>query len=317
MATPPDPFRASLEAAFDGAGLPRPDILSASPLAGGSINRCMLVRAREAPGVPAAFVCKWNPDPDAQGEDRPGGIADMFAKEREGLAALAAAQSTLIIPKVHALHPRRATERGPGTFAMLVLEYLPPGPAGADVWEKLGRGLAELHRASAPAFGFSGDTYCGLTPQENAWEKDWGGFYAHRRIGALLDRLEKKSAADGGLLRAFRAFQDKAPDFLAHHPAPSLIHGDLWSGNFLASAQGPALIDPAVYYADREAEWGMLSLFGGFPPSVLDAYMEAWPLPPGWRARLPVYQAYHLLNHYLLFGGSYGEQTARLIRKLI
>ena len=90
------------------------------------------------------------------------------------------------------------------------------------------------------------------------------------------------------------------------------LHGDLWSGNFLATSRGPALIDPAVYFGDREAEWGMMQLFGGFPEAVRAAYEEAFPLPEGWRDRLPLHQLWHVLNHHLLFGGGYGAQALRI-----
>jgi fructosamine-3-kinase len=110
---------------------------------------------------------------------------------------------------------------------------------------------------------------------------------------------------------------EKIPGLLAHNPTPSLLHGDLWSGNFLSTTQGPALIDPAVYFGDREAEWAMMRLFGGFPETVLEAYREVSPLPPDWRERQPLYQLYHLLNHQLLFGGSYGAQALSAAKRYL
>jgi fructosamine-3-kinase len=106
-------------------------------------------------------------------------------------------------------------------------------------------------------------------------------------------------------------------ELLGHQTVPSLIHGDLWSGNYLFTARGPALIDPACYYADREMELGMMDLFGGFSYRVWSAYQEEWPLPPGWQQRIKLYQLYHVLNHCLLFGGSYGQQAIGIARTFL
>jgi fructosamine-3-kinase len=246
----------------------------------------------------------------------------MFEREREGLEALAGAGagSGLKIPEVVALSPPGPSAQSARPAPpILVLEYLAPAPAGSSerAWEELGRGLAALHRKSAEGFGFYSDNYCGLTPQENAWSKDWAGFYGDRRIGVLVKRLEKEGKLEVRETAVFRKLRDRLPALLDQGPAPSLLHGDLWSGNFLSSDQGPALIDPAAYYGDREAEWGMMLLFGGFPGRVLDAYQEAWPLPQGWRERLPLYQLYHLLNHFLLFGGGYGGQALQVAARYL
>lgn len=299
MSAPPEGFRAALEAAFREAGRPLPVLLDLEPVPGGSINQTFRLRAHS--GV---YFCKWNPDAP------PG----MFQREKEGLAALAAGGSSLVIPQTVAVTPEQGS-----TPPLLVLEYLEPdadGPARAT-WEGLGRGLADLHRRGADRFGFGRNNYCGLTIQENDWSAEWAPFYAQRRIGALAERLAKRGDLGAADIRDLMKLVEKLPILLSHRPAPSLIHGDLWSGNFLAAQAGPALVDPAAYYADREAEWGMMSLFGGFPETVLSAYLEALPLPEGWRERQPLYQLYHLLNHFLLFGGGYGGQALRLVRKFI
>ena len=108
---------------------------------------------------------------------------------------------------------------------------------------------------------------------------------------------------------------DRLPELLAHEARPALIHGDLWSGNVLATARGPALVDPACAACDREMELGITTLFGGFSERFFDAYEEALPLPGGWRDRNPLYQLYHLLNHHLIFGGHYGRQALALARR--
>jgi fructosamine-3-kinase len=272
-----------------------PAILSLRRVPGGSINQAYRVETSRG-----SFFCKWNP----------GAPPDMFARERDGLEALAGAGSSLAIPRVAALAPA-------GAEPLLVLEWLEPLPApagksggrGGSRWEALGRGLAELHRRGADRFGFAADNYCGLTPQENAWTDDWPAFWGDRRIGALAGRLERSGAFGRRETAVFRRLRERLPELLPHGPVPALIHGDLWSGNALLCDRGPALVDPAAYFGDREAEWAMMLLFGGFPDAVLAAYQECWPLPPGWRERLPLYQLYHVLNHALLFGGGYGSQA--------
>ena len=108
---------------------------------------------------------------------------------------------------------------------------------------------------------------------------------------------------------------ERLPALLAHAPRPALIHGDLWSGNVLGTSRGPALVDPACAACDREMEFGITTLFGGFSERFWDAYHEALPLPSGWRERNGLYQLYHLLNHYLIFGGHYGREALSLARR--
>jgi fructosamine-3-kinase len=231
---------------------------------------------------------------------------DFFLREHEGLAALAQAKSSLRIPKVIGDFPPDPPK---ADIQLLVLEYLDPVSPSPRVWEALGRGLAELHGGIEPRYGFRSDNYLGSTSQPNGWMEDWGKFFAERRIGPFIDRLRRAGKLSAQESNLYDRLLEKIPALLSHRPSASLLHGDLWSGNFLATAQGPALIDPAVYYGDREAEWAMMRLFGGFPEIVFNAYQEVFPLPPDWRERLPLYQLYQLLNHQLLFGGGYGAQA--------
>lgn len=318
MSQPPEGFRSALEAAFRDSGRPLPALIGLDSVPGGSINQTFQLRA--STGV---YFCKWNPAAP------PG----FFRREAEGLAALAATGTPLRIPKVIAVAPESrepgkpaespdpsgAPQGNPRMPGLLVLEHLEPDADGPSqrTWEELGRGLASMHRAPEEKFGFERDNYCGLTPQENAWSADWAGFYRDRRLGALIRRLEQRGDLGPAERDVYARLLDRLPDLLGHGPRPSLIHGDLWSGNFLAAAVGPALVDPAAYCADREAEWAMMLLFGGFPDTVSDAYREAWPLPEGWRERIPLYQLYHVLNHFLLFGGGYGAQAIRIARNFV
>jgi fructosamine-3-kinase len=232
--------------------------------------------------------------------------ADTFLREQDGLRALRAAGSGLVVPEVLA-----ASAPQPGRPAFILMEYLPPGAGGVDA-AALGRGLAALHRCSSSAFGFPVASYCGPTLQDNTPADSWLEFYAERRLLALVRLLG--SELEAGERRRCDSLIRRLPELLPHAAVPSLVHGDLWSGNVLASARGPALVDPACAYADREMEFGITTLFGGFPERFFDAYEEVSPLAAGWRERNPLYQLYHLLNHWLIFGGGYAAQARAILR---
>lgn len=236
---------------------------------------------------------------------------DLFLREADGLRALLAAGSELVVPRVFL-----AASPSGGSPGFIVMEYLPPAARrDAETDEALGRGLAAIHRSTAAAFGFEADTYCGSTRQDNTRSASWPEFYRDRRLGALLTLVAEARGLSAAERRSFDRLLDRLADLLPHDPAPSLIHGDLWSGNVMASARGPALFDPACAYADREMEFGIATLFGGFSGRFFGAYEEAWPLPSGWRERLPFYKLYHLLNHYLIFGGHYGAEAFAIARR--
>jgi protein-ribulosamine 3-kinase len=249
-------------------------IRGARPVGGGCINPSLRLDLDRGP-----VFLKFNPDSPA----------GMFAAEACGLEALRAAASGLRVPEVFAW--RDTDAGGPGWLA---LEWLEPGARRADTGERLGRGLAALHRAPAEGWGWERDGFIGSLPQVNAPAACW----------AEWDRL----------LRALPEILAPAED-----DGPSLLHGDLWSGNVLASDTGePALVDPAAYRGHREVDLAMSELFGGFPPRFLDAYREAWPLRPGYgEVRRGVYQLFFLLVHVNIFGGGYARQTEAALRGVL
>jgi fructosamine-3-kinase len=231
----------------------------------------------------------------------PNAPEDMFAREAEGLEALAVSDGPLVpAPYSH----------GP-TF--LLLEDLKPGRRQAGYWERFGRQLAVLHNHVHKQFGFNHDNYCGRTPQPNPWTSDGHKFFGEHRL-----RFQAGLAIEAGLLsnadlQRVDHLSNRLPDLVPSQPA-SLIHGDLWTGNAETGPNGePALIDPAAHYGWAEAELGMTTLFGSFPASFYRAYEEQRPLEPGWRARLPLYNLYHLLNHLNLFGRSYLSQVQSIL----
>lgn len=243
-------------------------------------------------------------------EMNPSVPSDLFVSEAEGLKELKlAAKNELLIPEVIV-----AAEAGewPG---FIILEFLTTGHSHGQA-EKLGTGLATIHRYYNLQFGFYHDNYCGATPQKNKWDSNWIDFFINNRLLFLLNMLMEGSRFDVSERKVFDRLIKKLPGLLLSSSRPSLIHGDLWSGNYLYTEKGPALIDPAAYFADREMELSMMSLFGGFSPSTWNSYQAVFPLEAGWEERVQIYQLYHLLNHYYLFGGSYGHQALSLSKKI-
>ena len=230
----------------------------------------------------------------------------MLEAEADGLRELARA-AALRVPA-----PRACAVAG--DRACLVLEWLDLADGGRDA--ALAGKLAQLHRTTADAYGWHRDNTIGTTPQDNAWTGDWATFFRDRRIAPQLAR----AARDGGRLqRDGERLLAVIPRLLAGHaPAASLLHGDLWSGNAARLASGePAVFDPAVYFGDRETDVAMTELFGGFGPSFYAAYRGAWPIDPGYPVRRTLYNLYHVLNHFNLFGGGYRDQAQAMIGQLL
>ncbi len=237
-------------------------------------------------------------------------LADVLAAEAEGLRELAAANAVRV-PKVLGSGVR-------GSEAFLELEKIEaaqPTPASEAL---LGEQLAAQHRVMKNAFGWHRDNTIGRTPQPNGWCDTWVEFYRGRRLRFQLDLAARKGF--GPMLQAQgERLLEALPSLLSDHtPQPSLLHGDLWGGNWLAGRDGtPWIFDPAVYYGDREADIAMTHLFGGFGASFYRAYESVWPLPPGHEVRRDLYNLYHVINHANLFGGGYAQQARAMIDRLL
>jgi fructosamine-3-kinase len=251
---------------------------------GGDINAAARV---ETPG--ARYFVKWNERPRPQ----------MFETEARGLKVLAEAKA-LRVPRVIAVIEQPSA---------LVLEWIDFGSNKSAAAEALGRGLAQQHRATAPSYGLDHDNYIGSTPQRNPPASSWIEFYRDRRLGAQRDLAQHNGYLTSDRARRLDRVMERLDRWIDDdRVVPSLLHGDLWGGNYLIDAQGsPVLIDPAVYYGDREAEIAFTELFGGFGARFYTAYQEAWPLDAGYAGRRDLYNLYHLLNHLNLFGEGYGR----------
>lgn len=310
---------APAEAALRAAGLSSRDFRGVSAVGGGCVNECACLRTRAG-----RFFLKWNRE---AGEE-------FFRAEAEGLAALAATE-TVRVPRVV------ARSGADDDVHWLLLEWIEREPAAAPDWGRLGRELAALHahgrtadaprapsaerpaaRAGAgpvPGCGWPSANFIGPLPQRNPETADWPAFWVRNRILPLVEELRAAAALSASQAQALEQAADRMRTLLrcAAADGPSLLHGDLWSGNVLFGRLGrPALADPAVYRGHREVDLAMAALFGGFDPAFRSAYQEAWPLLPGHAARLPAYQLYPLLVHARLFGGSYLGQAVSAARRV-
>ena len=237
----------------------------------------------------------------------------MFQAEADGLKAMAQT-GTIRVPNVITLGQLDSGE------SFLVLEVIQSGRRSVDFFEKFGRQLAEMHRqGSNHQFGFKADNWIGSSVQLNPWLDDWNEFWTTARLIPQLKMARDNGVSNQKLHRLGDRLVNQIDSILeTDSEPPALIHGDLWSGNFLADENGsPMILDPACYYANREAEFGMTKLFGGFPPAFYDAYHEAWPLHDGWQSRTRIYTLYHLLNHLNLFGAGYLSGCVEILEQLV
>jgi len=203
-----------------------------------------------------------------------------------------------------------------GNSSYLVLEWLQMGGGYPKSWEEMGRKLADLHKVtSSEGFGWDRNNTIGSTPQINTWTADWAEFYAKHRLGYQFQLARRQ----GGHFPQEKELLAAIPEILADHQTqPSLVHGDLWGGNAGCTVSGePVIFDPATYFGDREVDIAMTELFGGFPATFYHGYNEVWHLDEGYERRKTLYNLYHILNHFNLFGGSYAAQANRMIAQVV
>ncbi len=269
------------------------DKIEASPVSGGSINEAFKIE------IPAGkFFLKYN---DA------GLYPGMFEKEAAGLKLLGNA-GEIEVPEV--LHTGEA-----GKYAYLLLSYIESARETDIFWEDFGKRLAGLHSHKAERFGLDHDNYMGSLYQHNEFRDEWVEFFVEER----LERQVKLARENGKIGRqdvsAFERLYARLAEIFPE-AKPSLVHGDLWSGNFMAGSSGQAcLIDPAAYFGHPEVDIAMSTLFGGFSAKFYDVYTNHNPLEKGWRQRLDYYNLYPLMVHVNLFGGGYLGSVQQILRK--
>ena len=264
-------------------------ITRATSLQGGEISEALKIELEDG----QAFFLKFH-------KGNLNASKSIFTQEAKGLNTLQAVNTSLVIPEVISHNN-----------SYLLLEYLEEEKQGNDF--QFGVDIAKLHKSSNELFGFSEDNYIGSIGQSNRYHADWLEFFIRERIEPLVNK-----AMEGGLLsnkysRIFERVFNYTYVIFPDEP-PALLHGDLWSGNYLFTKQGQAAIyDPAVYYGHREMELAMTTLFGGFNPAFYDGYQTEYPLQTGWEERQKLCQLYPLLVHALLFGGNYVQQSKALL----
>ncbi|MEX0779856.1 MAG: fructosamine kinase family protein [Balneolales bacterium] len=271
------------------------EVETAEPVSGGSINQAARVKLKNG----ESYFAKWNKY----------SLAPMFKTEAKGLELLRNANTDIVFPKVSGFEAIRSEN-----ISFLVMEHLEAGSPQKSFYKNFGSQLAQLHKNMDDMYGLDHDNFIGSLPQDNSQSADWLFFLIERRL-----RPQFEIAVDSALLPAtlnqnFERLCEMLPELLPDEK-PSLLHGDLWSGNYMCiSDKQAALFDPAVYYGNREIELSFTQLFGGFDDSFYDAYNEAMPLQPGFDERVDIYNLYPLLVHVNMFGRAYASQVQAIIQ---
>lgn len=254
-------------------------ITKLTPVSGGSICQAFKIQTE----AKQAFFVKTLAEADKQ----------FFVREAEGLSALSQANS-INTPSVLAVAP-----------TVLIMNYVETATPNKKFWRRMGEQLAQLHKPSKDYFGFEHDNFCGRTPQPNPTTDNGFDFFSQSRLLYQATLANKHGLLTSVDQQKIDQLCHKLPDLLPDESS-SLLHGDLWSGNLICDQDHqPWLIDPAVYYGWREIDIAMTSLFGGFESGFYEAYQHHYPLEPGWRERLDIYNLYPRLNHLNLFGPHY------------
>lgn len=264
------------------------------PVRGGDISETWRVKAEGEP----VFL-----------KTGPSECFDMFLAEAEGLEELALADAVRV-PRVLGC-VQSATE------AMLALEWIDFDLPNKRAATLLGKQLAKQHQYCKEQFGWHRHNTIGSTPQKNSWNDDWVEFLRDQRLGFQLKLAQENGFAGELQQEGDRLLSNIAQYFADYWPEASLLHGDLWGGNWASSNGQPIIFDPSVHYGDRECDIAMTKLFGGFGAEFYSAYEESWPLKAGSEQRILIYQLYHVLNHLNLFGGAYLDRALGIIRSLL
>jgi len=272
----------------------RVDINRVRSVVGGSINKAFCLLADPEPLFVKINAAHTLP---------------VFEAEVEGLEALRSAEGVSV--------PETVDVGCVGETSYLALRWVEFSSKIKSAEHLLGVALAQQHRDIAEQFGWHRENTIGATPQRNTLMCNWSDFFRLERLGVQLELAVERGLPQQQLDQAYYVMERLEWFFVGREPVASLLHGDLWSGNWGCDASGePFIYDPAVYYGDREVDLAMTRLFGGFGDAFYSAYQNEWPLTDGWEARVDLYNLYHLLNHFNLFGASYLDQTSDTLSRL-
>lgn len=264
-----------------------------TPVGGGSINHTYRITSGKE-----TFFCKVN---------ELAALPDLFETERQGLELLAQHQ-VIRIPQVVASGQN-------GEHQVLILEWISPGLQTDTFWTRFGEQLAALHHIQRKQFGLATDNYMGSLPQSNQATDNWTDFFIGQRLQPQVKLAVNRQLLEPAHVQQFEKLYQQLGNLFAPEPA-ALLHGDLWSGNFLCDAsENPVLIDPAVYYGHRSIDMAMTTLFGGFDSLFYESYNHHYPLPVNYRQQWEVCNLYPLLIHLNLFGKSYLADIVHTIRR--
>ena len=260
-------------------------------IGGGCINEAACISTTEGD-----FFVKWN---DAKK------FPSMFYTELKGLKLLKDAQAIKI--------PDVILQSQVEGISFLILEFVSSASMKPDFWEEFGRSLAQLHRQSHSEFGLDHDNYIGSLLQFNEPKSSWTEFFIEMRLEKQIQLALDSGKISNAHLKMFDSlfnqFQNLMPD-----EKPALLHGDLWSGNYMVDENGtPCIFDPAIYFGHREMDLAMTALFGGFDAKLYESYNEAFPLTPGFNERFDICNLYPLMVHVNLFGSGYLGSVERIL----
>ncbi|MCB9191718.1 MAG: fructosamine kinase family protein [Flavobacteriales bacterium] len=267
-------------------------LLAQQTVTGGSINDAFKIETTSGTYFLKANCAKTYPN--------------MFEAETKGLELLS--NSSFRIPKPMALSVSASKQ-------FLLLEWVDKGSPKTGFWDDFGRNLAEMHSISNTQFGLNLDNYIGSLPQRNSEHGTWTDFYREERLVPQMNLAEKNGQLTSRMQHGFEALFGELEDIFPKEK-PSLLHGDLWSGNMMVASDGsPCIFDPAVYYGHREMDLAMMALFGGFGDAWIGAYNEVYPLENGWKERIAIGQLYPLMVHVNLFGGGYRRSVENILSR--
>lgn len=268
-------------------------IISHRQISGGSINKALKVVSSEG-----EFFVKHNSN---------NLFPAMFEKESLGLKLLRNTQYISV--------PDLITFGNIDNETFLILELIESANKSVDFWDDFAKSLTELHKTTNKKFGLNHNNYIGSLDQVNDWKDNWSDFFRDNRLEIQLKMARDSNLVDNSIVKAFAKFYLRLDEIFPNEK-PALLHGDLWSGNFMVGNNGKAyLIDPAVYYGHREMDLGMSQLFGGFSSEFYNSYNKYFPLEKGWQKRVDYCNLYPLMVHVNLFGSSYLSSIKSIISR--